>query len=63
MRVKDTVKARLADETEFKIGTSFTDQQREHPPTLGEIIVFKHYGYTKNGKPRFPVYLRIHQAL
>jgi len=54
---------RLADGTEFKIGTGFTDQQRQHPPALRETIVFKHYGYTRKGKPRFPVYLRIHRAL
>lgn len=52
----------LADGTSLKIGTGFTHEQRENPPAIGEKVVFKHYGFTQKGKPRFPVYLRLHQA-
>lgn len=43
----------------FKIGSGFSDAQRTNPPSLGDIITYKHQGYTKNKKPRFPVFLRI----
>lgn len=46
----------------FKVGGGLSDKIRNsyktsHP--VGTIITYKHDGYTKNGKPRFPRYLRI----
>ncbi|MGI9311541.1 MAG: DNA ligase, partial [bacterium] len=41
-----------------RIGTGFSDRLRARPPAIGSVITFKHYGVTRNGKPRFPVYLR-----
>ena len=49
----------LANGTRFKIGTGFSDEQREHPPPLGEVITFKYFGYHQSGIPRFPSFLRI----
>ncbi len=46
----------------FYIGSGLSDQQRQSPPRIGSIITFKYYGFTKNNKPRFPVFLRIRQA-
>ena len=46
-------------EIEFKIGSGFTDEQRESPPNIGETITFKYQELTRAGKPRFPVFLRI----
>lgn len=43
----------------FKIGSGFSDAERTAPPPIGSEVTFKHQGYTKNGIPRFPVYLRI----
>ncbi len=42
-----------------KIGSGFSDEQRDNPPKIGAIITFKYYGLTSKGKPRFPVFLRI----
>jgi len=42
----------------IKIGTGFSDAQRENPPEIGCIITFKYYGLTSKGNPRFPVFLR-----
>lgn len=42
----------------IKIGSGFTDKDRENPPNIGREITFKYYGWTQKGKPRFPVYLR-----
>jgi DNA ligase-1 len=43
----------------FKIGTGFSDEERDDPPPLNETISFKHFGYHSSGIPRFPSFLRI----
>lgn len=43
----------------FNLGGGFSDKQRESPPKIGEIVSFKYYGFTKNGKPKFASFLRI----
>lgn len=45
----------------FKIGSGFSDTERQSPPPLGSIITYKFYGTTKNGFPRFAVFHRIYQ--
>ena len=49
----------LKDGAVFKIGSGFDDKLRENPPKIGDIITYKFQNLTKNGKPRFPVFLRI----
>lgn len=44
----------------FKIGSGFSDKDRAAPPPIGTIITYKYYGLTKNGLPRFPVFLRVY---
>jgi DNA ligase-1 len=44
---------------EFKIGSGFSDQQRQKPPKIGDIISYRYTGTTKTGLPRFPVFIRI----
>ncbi|MEA3362976.1 MAG: DNA ligase [Thermodesulfobacteriota bacterium] len=51
----------LDDGTQFKIGTGFSDEEREHPPSIGEVITFKYYGKYLSGIPKFPAFLRIRQ--
>ncbi|MEK6200974.1 MAG: DNA ligase [Desulfobulbaceae bacterium] len=43
----------------FKIGTGFSDAERENPPPVGAIITFKYFGFLKSGRPRFPSFLRL----
>ena len=43
----------------FRIGTGFSDYDRQHPPPIGSLITFKHYGFFQSGIPRFPSFLRI----
>ncbi|MBE8190120.1 MAG: DNA ligase [Candidatus Thioglobus sp.] len=45
-----------------KIGSGFTDNQRQNPPKIGDEITFKYNGFTKNDKFKFPVFLRIRNA-
>lgn len=43
----------------FKIGSGLSDTFRKNPPDIGTQVTFKYQNLTKNGKPRFPVFLRI----
>lgn len=43
----------------LKIGSGFSDKQRENPPKIGQIITYKYQGFTKKGLPRFPIFLRL----
>jgi DNA ligase-1 len=49
----------LENGTIFKIGSGFSDSERENPPPPGSIVSFKHYGEYDSGIPRFPSFLRI----
>jgi len=51
----------LNSKISFKIGSGLSDILRINPPKIGTIITFKYQNITKNGKPRFPVYLRIRE--
>tara|TARA_R110002167_G_scaffold162758_2_gene359328 strand:- start:273 stop:1151 length:879 start_codon:yes stop_codon:yes gene_type:complete len=44
---------------QFKIGSGFSDIQRQAPPAIGTTITFKYYGLTEKGIPRFASFLRI----
>ncbi|WP_316348822.1 DNA ligase [Desulfuromonas acetoxidans] len=46
------------DGVQFKIGSGFSDAEREHPPAVGSVITYKFYGMYQSGLPKFPVYLR-----
>ena len=46
---------------QFRIGTGFSDKERESPPALGSLISFRHYGFTAKGTPRFASFLRTRQ--
>jgi len=43
----------------FKIGSGFSDKERNNPPAIGSVVTFKYKEFTKYGKPRFPVFLRV----
>jgi DNA ligase-1 len=48
----------LKDRTQFKIGTGFSDEERNNPPPIGAIITFRYYGFYKSGIPKFPSFMR-----
>ncbi len=52
------LKCELPSGIQFYIGSGLSDQQRKSPPAIGSKVTFKHYGFTKNNKPRFPVFIR-----
>lgn len=49
----------LEDGIRFKIGSGFSDAERESPPPVGAVVTFKFYGNYKSGIPKFPSFLRI----
>lgn len=49
------------DGIRFKIGSGFSDAERESPPPIGAVVTFKFYGRYQSGIPKFPSFLRIRQ--
>ena len=47
--------------TTFKIGSGLSDKNRQDPPKIGPIITYKFQNLTANGKPRFPIFLRVRE--
>ena len=45
----------------LKLGTGFTDTEREHPPQVGAWITYRFRGTTDRGIPRFASYLRVRE--
>ena len=52
------IQCQLDNGTHFKIGSGLSDALRKIPPVIGSEVTFKYQGFTKYGKPRFPVFLR-----
>ena len=48
------LQVRLADGTEFAIGTGFSDKERDNPPALGSTVIFRYQELTDGGVPQFP---------
>ena len=49
----------LDNNVTFKIGSGFSLDERKNPPPIGSTITFKFKEFTKYGKPRFPIFLRV----
>ena len=47
--------------TIFKIGSGLSDENRQEPPKIGSVITYKFQNLTSNGKPRFPIFLRVRE--
>jgi DNA ligase-1 len=43
----------------FRIGSGFSDRQRQQPPPPGSVITYKYTGQSANGLPRFASFLRL----
>lgn len=50
---------RLANGTEFAIGTGFSDREREHPPAVGATVTFRYQELSEAGVPRFPSWVGV----
>lgn len=45
----------------FRLGTGFSDAQREHPPSVGTWVTYRYRGLHDSGLPRFASFLRERQ--
>lgn len=52
-----------ADGVEFRIGSGFSDTERNNPPAIGTVITYRYYGHYPSGIPKFPSYLRVRADL
>ena len=52
------LEVRLTDGTDFSVGTGFSDKERETPPDIGSVIMFRFQELSDGGVPRFPSYVR-----
>lgn len=43
----------------FKLGTGFSDAERENPPKIGALVTYTYKDKTKTGKPKFASFLRV----
>jgi DNA ligase-1 len=50
---------RMSDDTQFSVGTGFTDKERENPPAIGSTITFRFQELSDAGVPRFPSFVRV----
>lgn len=57
------IMVRTDDGIEFKIGSGFNDAQRRKPPKIGARVTYKYMGKSNSGKPRFPIFMRIHPGM
>jgi DNA ligase-1 len=54
-----SLQVELENGVKFYIGSGFSDEQRKNPPKIGEMVTFKYYGFTKEGKPKFASFMRV----
>lgn len=50
---------RTPDGREFRLGSGFSDAERDNPPPLGATVTYRHRGLTRSGLPRFASFLRV----
>lgn len=58
-----SLKVRMSDGREFRLGSGLTDQDRKNPPALHSWVTFSYSGLTSHGLPRFARYVRPYEAL
>lgn len=51
------------DGLRFRLGTGFSDAERADPPPIGSRVTYRHNGFTANGIPRFPRFLRVRPGM
>jgi DNA ligase-1 len=43
----------------FKLGTGFTDAERDQPPAVGTWVTYRFRGLNDSGVPRFASFVRV----
>ena len=47
----------------FKLGTGFSDAQRQNPPAVGSWVTYRFRGLTDSGLPRFASFMRVREDI
>lgn len=47
------------DGRRFRLGTGFSDAERDAPPPVGAVVTYTYRGFTEAGLPRFASFLRV----
>ena len=53
------LEVRTRDGIVFRLGTGFSDAQRDNPPPVGSLVTYTYRDVTPSGKPRFASFLRV----
>ncbi len=53
----------MPDGKRFKLGSGFTDAEREDPPAIGTSVTYRYNGLNPSGLPRFARFLRVRNDL
>ncbi|KAK0548226.1 hypothetical protein OC846_004369 [Tilletia horrida] len=53
------LRCRMESGAVFKVGTGFKDWDRENPPEIGAVVNYKFQELSREGTPRFPVYVGV----
>lgn len=53
----------MPDGKRFKLGSGFTDAEREDPPAIGTWVTYRYNGLNPSGVPRFARFLRVRNDL
>jgi DNA ligase 1 len=56
------LQVRTPQGVEFALGSGLTDEQRQNPPKVGQVVTFTYRGMTSQGVPRFATFLRLRGA-
>jgi DNA ligase 1 len=57
------LQVQTADGQRFKLGTGFSDEQRQNPPPVGSSVTYTYRDKTPSGKPRFAAFLRVQRGI
>lgn len=57
------LRVKLPDGRLLRIGTGFSDAQRDAPPPIGSVVTYTYRGRTASGLPRFASFLRERDSL
>lgn len=57
--VMGALEVKTDDGQRFRLGTGFSDAQRQTPPPVGSRVTYTYRDLTPSGKPRFAAFLRV----
>jgi len=52
-----------ADGLQFRLGSGFSDAQRQRPPAIGSHVTYRYNGLSSRGLPRFARFMRIRHEM